>query len=252
MKPGIAPKQRAFTLIELLVVIAIISILAAILFPVFGRARENARRAGCMNNLKQIGLGIMQYVQDYDERYPAQTNSGSGGVTNFMSQSVVENPASPKTNVFYSIFPYTKSWQIQVCPSATPDTTTSGGAVAPNPPSTTSYFLNAVIFRTTSLSMAAVSQPASRIMLQEYNVVRNVSYQRPYESDPTNLIFSSWLASTVNGTYSDNHFGGGNLLYADGHVKWKLQSSICARDFGLNQDSCGIPSVTTATVDPNL
>ncbi|RYG53119.1 DUF1559 domain-containing protein, partial [bacterium] len=60
--------RKAFTLIELLVVIAIIAILAAILFPVFGRARENARRSSCQSNLKQIGLGIMQYTQDYDER----------------------------------------------------------------------------------------------------------------------------------------------------------------------------------------
>jgi prepilin-type N-terminal cleavage/methylation domain-containing protein len=63
-------KRLGFTLIELLVVIAIIAILAAILFPVFARARENARRASCANNLKQIGLGILQYVQDYDEKIP--------------------------------------------------------------------------------------------------------------------------------------------------------------------------------------
>ena len=63
-------RRKAFTLIELLVVIAIISILAAILFPVFARARESARRTSCLSNLKQIGLGIMMYVQDYDETYP--------------------------------------------------------------------------------------------------------------------------------------------------------------------------------------
>src|SRR3954469_24153437 len=62
--------NRGFTLIELLVVIAIIALLAAILFPVFGRARENARRSNCLSNLKQVGLGVMQYVQDHDEIYP--------------------------------------------------------------------------------------------------------------------------------------------------------------------------------------
>lgn len=62
--------RTAFTLIELLVVISIIAVLAAILFPVFARARENARRASCMSNLKQIGLGFMMYTQDYDEMMP--------------------------------------------------------------------------------------------------------------------------------------------------------------------------------------
>jgi len=236
--------KSGFTLIELLVVIAIISILAAILFPVFARARDNARRASCMSNMKQLGLGFMQYVQDYDEKYPAQTYLGAGGVTNFMSQSVVDGG---NTNAFYSIYPYTKSWQIMVCPSATPDTT---AGIAPNPPSATSYFLNAVIFRPAGLSMAAVSQPASRIMLQEYNVVRNVSYQRP-RSNASGTSFDAWLILSATGTYSNNHFGGGNLLFADGHAKWKLQNSICARDFGLNSNACGIAS-GSAAVDPNL
>src|SRR4028119_1405257 len=69
----ICPKKsanQAFTLIELLVVIAIIAILAAILFPVFGRARENARRSTCQSNLKQMGLGISQYIADYDGWMP--------------------------------------------------------------------------------------------------------------------------------------------------------------------------------------
>src|SRR3954471_15423650 len=63
-------KRNGFTLIELLVVIAIISILAAILFPVFGRARENARRSSCLSNIRQVGMAFMQYVQDNDERFP--------------------------------------------------------------------------------------------------------------------------------------------------------------------------------------
>jgi prepilin-type N-terminal cleavage/methylation domain-containing protein len=66
----LSARKKAFTLIELLVVIAIIAILASILFPVFARARENARRASCLSNLKQIGLATMMYTQDYDEGYP--------------------------------------------------------------------------------------------------------------------------------------------------------------------------------------
>ncbi|RYX85499.1 DUF1559 domain-containing protein [bacterium] len=99
-------KRLAFTLIELLVVIAIIAILAAILFPVFARARENARRASCQSNLKQIGLGLMQYAQDYDETLPAWYN-GPSNVSNATT--------SWKWND--SIFPYVKSEQVFTCPS---------------------------------------------------------------------------------------------------------------------------------------
>ena len=92
-------KFQAFTLIELLVVIAIIAILAAILFPVFARARENARRSSCLSNLKQIGLGVMQYTQDYDEKYPCR----------YM--------ASETFSWRRNIFPYVKSTQVFACPS---------------------------------------------------------------------------------------------------------------------------------------
>lgn len=91
-----------FTLIELLVVIAIIAILAAILFPVFARARENARRASCQSNVKQILLGVMQYTQDYDEKYPVMYLVGGG--------TVVYWPAM--------LEPYIKSTQIYNCPSS--------------------------------------------------------------------------------------------------------------------------------------
>ncbi len=96
-------KRRGFTLIELLVVIAIIAILAAILFPVFARAREKARQTACLSNVKEITLGILMYVQDYDERFP-------------FSYSVPD--PSPRYGLIQITQPYISSWQIHDCPSA--------------------------------------------------------------------------------------------------------------------------------------
>jgi prepilin-type N-terminal cleavage/methylation domain-containing protein len=103
--------KKAFTLIELLVVIAIISILATILFPVFARARENARRASCLSNLKQQGLGVMMYVQDYDETFPFDRtdDTNSHGFSTYCYWMV-------------RIYPYTKNSQVFICPSTSEGT----------------------------------------------------------------------------------------------------------------------------------
>ena len=106
---------RAFTLIELLVVIAIIAILAAILFPVFAQARESARKTACLSNTKQLGLGIMQYVQDYDEMYPCNSwDTPPIGTT----QTDSGDPNFPSAfNWMWKVMPYMKNRQILVCPS---------------------------------------------------------------------------------------------------------------------------------------
>src|ERR1035438_8078601 len=96
-------RKRGFTLIELLVVIAIIAILAAILFPVFAKAREKARAASCLSNCKQLGLAMMQYVQDFDEAYP-MVYSNLSATVRYVWGDVIS--------------PYCKNLQIFACPSA--------------------------------------------------------------------------------------------------------------------------------------
>ena len=229
-----AGRKNAFTLIELLVVIAIIALLAAILFPVFARARENARRTSCLNNMKQIGLGLMQYTQDYDEKYPV---TSSNSIDNFSTTTTATSP-------FQALYPYTKSRQILVCPSAKPN-----GATASN---ATSYFLNMTIISFTGVSQASIQETAKRIVIQDFFESRKFSYFRPY-FDTASGKYVAWLRAD----YSDLHFDGGNLMFADGHAKWRKTSSICATEFGLTNVTsgplCGQEpgSAARADLDPN-
>jgi prepilin-type processing-associated H-X9-DG protein len=182
-------------LIELLVVIAIIAILAAILFPVFARARENARRSSCQSNLKQIGLGMMQYTQDYDETYPLdQASSGISFVT--------------------AIQPYVKSRQLFICPSApqTPRTANDDSITEPDgtwqvqtpaftEASSGNYGLNSNL---AGLKMGEVATPAKTAMAFDCNWYQGNS--------PLTEAFSVREAG-------NRHLETSNFLFADGHVK---------------------------------
>ena len=122
--PQAAPApRRGFTLIELLVVIAIIAILAAILFPVFQKVRENARKTACLSNEKQIGLAMVQYSQDYDELLVSAWGGGGG------YNASDSNPTSLKYKWMDMIYPYVKSTQVFHCPddSGDPVSGTNGG-----------------------------------------------------------------------------------------------------------------------------
>ncbi len=122
----ISLKKSGFTLIELLVVIAIIAILAAILFPVFGRARENARRANGINNVKQIGIGFMQYLQDYDDRFPGTvTERQATDASRFGGVADTEVARAP-FSIRQKLQPYVKSIQIFRSPSAAKEWPTPG------------------------------------------------------------------------------------------------------------------------------
>ena len=144
-----ARMKRAFTLIELLVVIAIIAILAAILFPVFAQAREKARQTACLSNCKQIGTGLMMYVQDYDETYPQNIGGGSvpAGTTNtYPDTNSKGTTATYNQHWMQQVYTYTKNWGIFLCPSDKMPLPAYNSAGTPNgsgaPPTDSSYALN--------------------------------------------------------------------------------------------------------------
>jgi prepilin-type N-terminal cleavage/methylation domain-containing protein/prepilin-type processing-associated H-X9-DG protein len=210
-------KKRGFTLIELLVVIAIIAILAAILFPVFARARENARRASCQSNEKQILIGVMQYTQDYDERYPL---------------TWVDNVNSIWTLILQ---PYAKSTQVFTCPSDTNKTATGWPGVPASAGTQfhTSYIANIQMggwSSATSVALSSVVSPATTVYLTDG--ARNNS-AATVAADPTGKTWADdrdaafFLAypghpqtgNGYSGAPSLRHLETVNVGYADGHVK---------------------------------
>lgn len=184
--------RKGFTLIELLVVIAIIAILAAILFPVFAKAREKARQSSCLSNLKQLGLSFMMYAQDYDERFPG--NHGGRDWTTYVDP----------TAWWKTVNPYIKNSQIWFCPSA-------NGATNGNMPTDYSGNFNIQNADGGGVSMGTITYPASTVLLHER--VRNVIYNVNNYSD------FQWIAMNEQ-TSSERHNGGSNFALADGHAKW--------------------------------
>ncbi|GIV19219.1 MAG: hypothetical protein KatS3mg023_0970 [Armatimonadota bacterium] len=120
-------RRNGFTLIELLVVIAIIAILAAILFPVFAQAREKARQTSCLSNLKQLGLAIVMYAQDYDEKFP---NAGSWEWWEWQAEH--DNPDTFPGGIVFRLRPYVKNMGIFACPSDSGAPLTWWGINVPN------------------------------------------------------------------------------------------------------------------------
>jgi prepilin-type N-terminal cleavage/methylation domain-containing protein/prepilin-type processing-associated H-X9-DG protein len=206
-------KRKGFTLIELLVVIAIIAILAAILFPVFARARENARRASCQSNLKQIGLGILQYTQDYDEKYPMYRVPAS-------SSNTTDRPHGWAD----AIQPYVRSEQLLQCPSET-----NGPNSSPVASGYTDYAYNLWVggytggSKGSGLSLSTFTQPALTVLVCDYSSSTASSYTtgaQPYSACGTNYSAATCTGPARLTAASIRHLDGANLAFADGHVKW--------------------------------
>jgi prepilin-type N-terminal cleavage/methylation domain-containing protein/prepilin-type processing-associated H-X9-DG protein len=222
MKRNCTPK-KGFTLIELLVVIAIIAILAAILFPVFAQAREKARAATCLSNMKQLGLGLQMYAQDYDETLPPRND----GVYDFNDPT----KTTFRPNFLGSLSPYTKNNKIYACPSSSPIAGNNCTVdQAPTALSNTSYLGNAVPMGRT---LAVIPAPADIVYLQELFQSRCTIFLRPREVVAGQFDWWHYQRSVGVENYTVLHFDGGNLVFADGHAKFRKGSSMRSGDFGL-------------------
>lgn len=192
--------RKGFTLIELLVVIAIIAILAAILFPVFAKAREKARQSSCLSNVKQVTLGMLQYAQDYDER-------------TVLAAMYWQTP-----NYYtwmYLIQPYIKNSQVLTCPSAS----ATGWNGSLNTTQITGYGL----FRLLSgAALGTIQQPASCMLLADAGKLSNGN----------TYYLCDWnVDQSDNGVPPDPlHNNGANFGFCDGHAKWLPRTTYSSWD----------------------
>ncbi len=241
--PFFSKPRKGFTLIELLVVIAIIAILAAILFPAFARARENARRTSCQSNLKQIGLGMLQYTQDYDEK--------------FMNGEALRYDLQPGVTSSWDLIiqPYVKSTQLFVCPSDTRSQVQTGALGTFGNNLRRSYAMAEYLAPTDQtpnglgLPLSRINQPSLTLMGVERRGCGNPNPADYYLCGTARAVFQAAsdkdfaidTGPTSNPQSEGVHLGTNNYLYTDGHVKAIKQKIFGVPNsvFGGHPDNTG-------------
>jgi prepilin-type N-terminal cleavage/methylation domain-containing protein/prepilin-type processing-associated H-X9-DG protein len=206
--------RRGFTLIELLVVIAIIAILAAILFPVFAKAREKARQASCLSNCRQLGTALLAYAQDYDEVLPNDW---------LISGVVVVGGAN---NWRYQLYPYIRNWQVFRCPSGQ---AAYADFSAPTAQLCVNYGINGSVFTWSGRALGDIKSPAQVFFLGDSVHWFGGQYWMAFAGNASDWYFDCSPTGTSQSyatDYHSRHNGGSNLNFCDGHAKWMKNTDI--------------------------
>jgi prepilin-type N-terminal cleavage/methylation domain-containing protein/prepilin-type processing-associated H-X9-DG protein len=223
--------RSAFTLVELLVVIGIITVLVAILMPVFARAREAAQRTTCLSQMRQAGIALMAYSAESKGFVPVQL----GDINDFASTTNLEANDCTKRSVLGTLLGYmSKERRVVRCPVASEYPWV--GYAEGNPDSDTNYMTNAAVV---GKRLTRVRKSSEIALFQEDRYRWHLAWLRPGgipSTVPGRNMYTAWAfpnSPPWGQEYSYLHQKGGNLVFCDGHAEWRRSADLRPGDFGL-------------------